>query len=128
MAGFRQRIRRSMNGDRHRCSSARCAPTELELHRAVATHLRQRGVPRLRWFHPPNGGRRDHVTGAMLKSLGTLAGASDLILLHKGTAYALELKTEDGKPTPAQIAFVSAFNEAGGTGAITYGIDCAERA
>jgi hypothetical protein len=75
------------------------------------------------WFHPPNGGRRDHVTASILQGLGTLAGASDLILLHQGAAYALELKTEDGKPTPAQLAFIGAFSEAGGTGAITYGFD-----
>jgi hypothetical protein len=99
--------------------SARRRPTELELHRA-ATHLRQRPAKGLLWFHVPNGGRRDHVTALILQGLGTLAGASDLILLHQGAAYALELKTEDGKPTPAQLAFIDAFNEAGGTAAIAY--------
>jgi hypothetical protein len=103
--------------------SARRTPTELELHRAVATHLRQRPAKGLLWFHVPNGGRRDHITASILQGLGTLAGAPDLILLHQGRAYALELKTEDGKPTPAQVAFIDAFNEAGGTAAVAYGLD-----
>jgi hypothetical protein len=116
-----------MSGARHRRSSATHTPTELELHRAVATHLRQRGVPQLLWFHVPNGGRRDHVTASILQGMGTLAGASDLILLHQGGAYALELKTEDGKPSAAQIAFAEDFTKAGGCASIAYGLDQALR-
>lgn len=48
-------------------------------------------------FAVPNGGRRDAVTGAMLKAEGVVAGVSDLILFlpRKGFhALCIEMKTQ----------------------------------
>jgi hypothetical protein len=45
---------------------------------AVCDHLRLRAKPDVLWLHPPNGERRDSITGAKLKRMGTLAGTSDL--------------------------------------------------
>lgn len=56
-------------------------------------------------FAVPNGGRRDAVTGGMLKADGVVAGVSDLILLvpRKGHhALCIEMKTAVGRQSEAQ--------------------------
>lgn len=53
----------------------------------------------------PNGGRRDVVTGKILKAEGAVAGASDLLLLiHRGKygCLCIEMKTDVGKQSPSQ--------------------------
>lgn len=67
-----------------------------------------------RWQYPtfskmliavPNGGRRDTITGAMLKAEGVLAGVADLILLIPNRRYhslLIELKTKSGTQSKAQ--------------------------
>jgi hypothetical protein len=105
--------------------------TEQQLHRAVVVHLRQRGAPGLVFWHTPNGikgrSRKHHVQGAIAKGLGVRAGVSDLVLLHRGHAYALELKAPKGRPTVEQMEFVSDFNSAGGHACIAEGLDRALR-
>lgn len=98
---------------------------EQQIHRAVVDHLRQRAAPKVVWFHVPNGGRRGRVEAAIFKGLGVRPGVADLILLHHGHAYALELKAEGGKPTEAQMQFISDWNHAGGSGCIVIGLDAA---
>lgn len=54
----------------------------------------------------PNGGRRDAVTGAMLKKEGATAGAPDLVLiLDDGETVWVELKTPKGRQSESQKAF-----------------------
>lgn len=106
----------------------RLASPEQHLQRAVCDHLRQRGVRGLLWFHVPNGGRRSRIEAAIFSGLGVRPGVSDLILLNDGQAFALELKAEQGRPTTAQIAFISEFRAAGGEGAIATGLSEALRA
>lgn len=54
----------------------------------------------------PNGGRRDAVTGAMLKKEGATAGAPDLVLiLNDGETVWVELKTPKGRQSESQKAF-----------------------
>lgn len=104
---------------------------ETQIHRAVVQHLRARGVPGLVWWHTPNGaklgGKNPARHGAIMKSLGMRPGVSDLILLHAGRFYALELKSEGGRATEAQLEFISDVNEAGGYGMIAEGVDSALR-
>lgn len=100
---------------------------EDQIQRAVCQHLWQRSAPGLVWWHTPNGGRRKPIEAAIFKGLGVRPGVADLILLHHGRAFALELKTEDGRPTAAQMQFVSEFNAAGGTASIVHGLDQALR-
>jgi hypothetical protein len=97
------------------------------IQRAVCQHLRKRGTPGLVWWHTPNGGRRNRIEAAIFAGLGVRPGVADLILLHDGRAFALELKTDAGRTTVAQRQFVSDFNAAGGTAAITNGLDQALR-
>lgn len=64
---------------------------EAAIQRAVFQHIRARGAGGLVAFHVPNGGARRPIEAAILKGLGVVAGAADVILLHRGRAFALEL-------------------------------------
>jgi hypothetical protein len=99
------------------------APPEAQLHVAVVEHLRLRAKPDVLWLHCPNGERRDKITGAKLKRMGVLAGASDLLLWHQGNSFALELKAPGGRLSEAQLEFLARFNDAGGHTAIAEGLD-----
>lgn len=64
--------------------------------------------PRLILFAIPNGGYRNAVTGAILKSEGVLAGVSDLMLMHPAGGYhglCIEMKTPKGKQQESQKQF-----------------------
>jgi hypothetical protein len=98
---------------------------EDEIQRAVFQHIRARGVAGLVAFHVPNGGKRKPIEAAILKGLGVRAGVSDIIAVHQGKIFALELKAEDGRPTEAQIAFLSDFEKAGAFTAMPRGLDAA---
>jgi hypothetical protein len=58
-----------------------------------------------------------------LRRLGTLAGASDLLLWHQGNSFALELKAPGGRLSESQLEFLARFNDAGGHTAVAEGID-----
>jgi VRR-NUC domain len=86
-----------MRGVRHR----RQRP-EAAIHAAVCDHLHLR---------------------ARFKRMGVLAGASDLLLWHRGNSFALELKSPGGRLSDAQLEFLARFNDAGGHGASAEGVD-----
>jgi hypothetical protein len=108
--------------------SARRQQPEHAIQVALVQHLRLRVKPSVLWWHTPNGGRRDAVTGAMLKRAGTLAGVSDLLAFRPGACpdcssarlegFALELKADGGRPTDSQLDFQAKFNECGGHSAV----------
>jgi hypothetical protein len=54
-------------------------------------------------FHPANGGYRKPIEAAILKGLGVTAGMPDVIAIHEGRCYAMEVKAEGGRPTPKQL-------------------------
>lgn len=56
-------------------------------------------------FSVPNGGHRSRATAGIMKATGTLAGVSDLVLVHMGKVYFIEVKTESGTQSPAQKEF-----------------------
>ena len=98
--------------------------------RTVCQHLKIRGVRGLLWWHTPNGGKRRPIEAAIMKSLGVRAGVADLILLHAGRIFALELKADDGRSTATQLQFISDFNAAvapNGGACIAHGLDRALR-
>ena len=76
---------------------------EQTLQRAVVEHLRWRGAAGLFAFHCPNGGWRSAIEARVFKSLGVIAGIPDLILIHGGQVFGLELKAEGGRLSPTQI-------------------------
>lgn len=96
---------------------------EDSIHRAVADHLRHRGARGLLWWHSPNDGKRSYAAANRLRKMGMKRGVSDICALHKGKFYALELKSEDGRPTVEQLTFLADVEAAGGYSCICYGLD-----
>jgi VRR-NUC domain len=96
---------------------------EAAIQRAVFQHLRVRGAPGVFAFHPANGGYRKPVEAAILKGLGVVAGVPDVIAIHNGRCFALELKAEGGRVTDKQLATIAALREAGAFVGIAEGIN-----
>jgi VRR-NUC domain len=101
---------------------------EQAYHRTVLQHLKARGAPGLFYFHVPSGaffgGKRQ---GAIMKSLGWIAGLPDLFLIRDGRLFALELKADGGRATDAQLEVLERLRQAGAIVAICTGIDEAIR-
>src|SRR5260221_11228886 len=93
---------------------------ENRIHRAVVEHLRLRSKPNTVWFHPFNKAASARE-GALAKSMGVRAGASDLILIREGHPYALELKAEGGRMSRAQHSFQCDWFVAGGSYGVAHG-------
>jgi hypothetical protein len=108
MSGASQRRRRS---------------PEATIQRAVFAHLRARGAPGVFAFAVPNGGYRKPVEAAILKGLGVVAGVPDVIVIHQGRVYGLELKTADGRTTDRQHETLDAMRRAGAYCCIAHGLD-----
>ncbi len=96
---------------------------EQQIQRAVVAHLRLRAKPDVLWWHTPNARKQSLRQGAAWKAEGVLAGVSDLILLYQGRAFALELKSDGGRLSPAQQEFMDRFNTAGGYAGYAVGVD-----
>jgi hypothetical protein len=103
----------------------RRARPEDQIQKAVLAHLSLRGAPTAYWFHVANGGFRSPIEAAILKSLGVRAGVPDLIIIHDGKTYGLELKADGNKPTKLQIEAQDAMRAAGAEVAIAIGLDAA---
>ena len=100
---------------------------EAAIQRCVFQHLRTRGAPGLFAFHPANGGYRTPIEAAMLKGMGVVAGVPDVIAIHQGRVYGLELKAQGGRATPKQVATLATMQAAGAVTAIAEGLDAALR-
>jgi len=96
---------------------------EATLQRAVLAHLSRRGISGLWWCHVPNGGYRGAIEAAIFKSLGVVPGVPDLLLIHGGRIYGLELKANKGQLSSAQIRTQQLMREAGAIVATANGID-----
>ena len=98
---------------------------EADIQRAVFEHLALRSAPGVYAFHPPNGGVRSPIEAKILKGLGVCAGVPDLIAIHRGEVFAIELKSESGRATAAQLQAIKDIRRAGGHAEICHGIDAA---
>lgn len=57
-------------------------------------------------FAVPNGGKRDRITGAILKREGVKAGVADIVILRNpGLCALIEVKTGTGTLSNSQKAF-----------------------
>jgi hypothetical protein len=101
----------------------RRAQPEAAIQRALFTHIRARAQPGMFAFHVPNGGYRRKTEAAILKGLGVKAGIPDLICIHRGKVYALELKSERGRATAVQRETIIAMEAAGAHVCIATGLD-----
>lgn len=81
---------------------------EQALQRDVAEMLdRLAGPNGFAWFAVPNGGKRNRTEAAIFKALGVKAGVADIVIVTapRGRAFFLELKSERGRASPAQLDF-----------------------
>ena len=106
---------------------------EQAIQRAVFEHIKQRGVPGLVAWHTPNGaaygGKRSKkgvaIQGSIMAGLGVRAGVSDVICVHRGKIFAMELKAPGGRATEAQLKFLSDIDAAGAFTAMPDSLDAA---
>jgi hypothetical protein len=101
----------------------RRAQPEAALQRAVLDHLKWRAAPNLFAFHVPNGGWRSPVEAMVLKGLGTTPGIPDVLVIHDGKIYGLELKAAGRSITPIQRETHGRMRRAGAHVAVAIGID-----
>jgi hypothetical protein len=99
------------------------ARPEQVIQRNVFAHLRQRGVPGMFAFHVPNGGYRRPIEAAIMKGLGVKAGVPDVICIHRGQIFAMELKSAGGRATAKQRETIAAMEAAGAHTCIAEGLD-----
>lgn len=93
------------------------APSEFEIQRALFIWLDGGALaPDLIAFHTPNGGARSAVEGKRFKQAGVKAGIFDVMILGRGTFWALELKDHKGALSTAQIAMWGRYQAAGAAG------------
>src|SRR5262249_2248352 len=97
--------------------------SEAAIQRSVFQPLRARGAPGVFAFHPANGGYRRKTEAKILKGLGVRAGVPDIIAIHNGRCFALELKAEGGRTTDKQLATIGTMKAAGAVTAIAEGLD-----
>ena len=96
---------------------------EQQIQRALFQHIRARGVGGLVAIHVPNGGFRSRVEAKILTGLGVTAGVPDILLWHAGKAFALELKSEGGRTSDAQVEMLTRLKDAGVLTAVCHGLD-----
>src|SRR5689334_6744814 len=101
--------------------------TEQRVQKAVFAHLRARGAPGIFAWHPFSGGYRRPAEAAIYKGLGARAGLPDVMVLHNGRLFCVELKREGGKPTPKQVETLAAMQVAGAITGIAIGLNEALR-
>ena len=97
--------------------------SEQDIQRALFEHIDRRGVPGLVAIHCPNGGWRSPIEAAILKGLGVTAGVPDVLLWFDCKSFAIELKSEAGRTTEAQLEMLNRLSEAGVYTAICHGLD-----
>lgn len=102
---------------------------EQAIHKAVIKHLKSRAAPGVVYWHTANnipmGGKHAARLGGLMKAMGVRAGVSDIVALHNGEFFALELKAPGGRPTESQLEFLAAVNRAGGYGVVAESFDAA---
>jgi hypothetical protein len=102
------------------------ARPEDEIQRTLIAHFAARGAGDAFVFAVPNGGVRSPIeAAAILKGLGTRPGAPDLFMIHRGQVFAIELKSERGRATDAQLQAIADIRRAGGHAEICHGLDAA---
>ena len=97
-------------------------PTEQQIHQTLVDLIRVRN-PHLLFWHTPNGGKRHIIEAAKFQRMGVLPGVSDLVFLHNGKFFALELKKRGNRPTEHQENFMERVKDALGYAFWVDGVD-----
>jgi VRR-NUC domain len=101
--------------------------TEQQFQKAIFAHLRQRGTPGAFFWHPFSGGYRRAKEAAIYKGLGAIAGLPDVMIVHSGNLYCVELKREGGRLSDTQQDVLIKLREAGAMATHCHGLDQALR-
>lgn len=89
--------------------------TELQLHHAVAGYLHVALCPPVFWSSIGHGwSKMTKGAAGRLKRAGLKPGIPDVMILHGGAHFWLELKAPAGRLSPAQIDAHYAIKQAGG--------------
>jgi len=99
---------------------------ESAIHEGIAKLLEVAAPRRVLWWHTPNGEKRDKVTAAILKRMGTKPGIPDFLLYDTSTGYlyAMEVKAKDGHLSESQSAWMEHFtNSPTGRYAVARSVD-----
>jgi hypothetical protein len=94
-------------------------PLEFKLHCMLADTLRLWIMPQFIYTHMPMGEKRDKITAARLKRMGTTKGWPDFLIIGPGRIVWVELKRKGEKPTPEQIFVASHLMACGCTYILT---------
>ena len=81
--------------------------TESQLQKSIVRYLDNVLPKHVRYFAVPNGGKRNAITGALLKAEGVKAGVLDLCILWDGKAAFIELKTIKGTLQASQVDWLA---------------------
>ena len=100
---------------------------EQRIRQTIVQHWRARAMPGCVWWHSPNGGWRNPIEAKIFQSAGVKPGVADLVFLHEGQFFSLELKAYGGRLTESQSAFLDDVEAAGGIVACAEGLDEALR-
>lgn len=101
-------------------------PTEFEEQVKLAKYLDMKGYD---WFHVPNGGKRDAVTGARMKKQGAKKGVPDNFILNVPqhldyNGIVIELKRKKGgRLTKEQKDWLIILRSLGWLTKVAYGAD-----
>lgn len=80
--------------------------TEAQIQRSCVQWFQAALHPNVAWCAIPNGGYRRRVEAAIMKGLGTVPGAPDLVLWYPpGKSLCLEIKTDKGRVSESQYWF-----------------------
>jgi len=126
-ADARTKQERPRRGDARGVKAERWAISEAQIQRTIFSHLRQRGAAGAFFSHPFSGGFRRPKEAAIYKGLGAIAGLPDVMILHQGKLYCVELKVEDGRLSEAQEHVLIKLRDAGAIATHTHGLDQALR-
>lgn len=96
---------------------------EQELQRQIVKALKALLTPATFFYAVPNGGYRRKIEAAILVGQGVRAGVPDLMFIHCGKSYGLELKAREGKPTAIQVQVHNEMYRAGAAVAIVRSLD-----
>lgn len=86
---------------------------ETQIQRAVAVYLTAVLKPPTWWTSIDHGVPMSQKTRARHASIGVRAGIPDILIVHDGRCYWIELKAERGKLSPAQKLVNEALVRAG---------------
>lgn len=70
-------------------------------------------TPETFFLHIPNGGKRTKTEAAILQAMGVKKGAPDLLFIHRGRAFFMELKAGKREMSIAQIRTKNDLRRAG---------------